>query len=98
VVGIVDHAAYCATQGGVNRLTRVMALEWSKLGVTVKAVGPTSSTRRALGHVNGEMPLARKSYGALAQRTPCESWRLPGPVLPRSVVIKVSTSCQPPPR
>lgn len=53
-----------------------------------------------LGHVNGALPeaTAGKSYGALAQRTPCESWRLPGPVLPRSVVIKVSTSCQPPPR
>jgi NAD(P)-dependent dehydrogenase (short-subunit alcohol dehydrogenase family) len=41
VVGIVDHAVYCASKGGVNQLTRVMALEWSKLGVTVNAVGPT---------------------------------------------------------
>jgi NAD(P)-dependent dehydrogenase (short-subunit alcohol dehydrogenase family) len=41
VVGIVDHAVYCATKGGVNQLTRVMALEWSKHGVTVNAVGPT---------------------------------------------------------
>jgi 2-deoxy-D-gluconate 3-dehydrogenase len=41
VVGIVDHAVYCASKGGVNQLTRVMALEWSKQGVTVNAVGPT---------------------------------------------------------
>jgi NAD(P)-dependent dehydrogenase (short-subunit alcohol dehydrogenase family) len=41
VVGIVDHAVYCASKGGVNQLTRVMALEWSKFGVTVNAVGPT---------------------------------------------------------
>jgi NAD(P)-dependent dehydrogenase (short-subunit alcohol dehydrogenase family) len=41
VVGIVDHAVYCASKGGVNQLTRVLALEWSKLGVTVNAVGPT---------------------------------------------------------
>lgn len=41
VVGIVDHAVYCASKGGVNQLTRVMALEWSKRGVTVNAVGPT---------------------------------------------------------
>ncbi|RYZ10014.1 MAG: SDR family oxidoreductase [Myxococcales bacterium] len=41
VVGIVDHAVYCASKGGVNQLTRVMALEWSKHGVTVNAVGPT---------------------------------------------------------
>ena len=41
VVGIVDHAVYCASKGGVNQLTRVLALEWSKHGVTVNAVGPT---------------------------------------------------------
>jgi 2-deoxy-D-gluconate 3-dehydrogenase len=41
VVGIVDHAVYCASKGGVNQLTRVLSLEWSKLGVTVNAVGPT---------------------------------------------------------
>jgi NAD(P)-dependent dehydrogenase (short-subunit alcohol dehydrogenase family) len=40
-VGIVDHAVYCASKGGVNQLTRVMALEWSKFGVTVNAVAPT---------------------------------------------------------
>jgi NAD(P)-dependent dehydrogenase (short-subunit alcohol dehydrogenase family) len=41
VVGIPDHAVYCATKGGVNQLTRVLALEWSSRGVNVNAVGPT---------------------------------------------------------
>ena len=41
VVGIEDHAVYCASKGGVNQLTRVMALEWSRHGVTTNAVGPT---------------------------------------------------------
>ena len=41
VVGIREHAVYCATKGGVNQLTRVLALEWSAQGVTVNAVGPT---------------------------------------------------------
>lgn len=41
VVGIRDHAVYSASKGGVNMLTKVLALEWSGRGVTVNAVAPT---------------------------------------------------------
>jgi NAD(P)-dependent dehydrogenase (short-subunit alcohol dehydrogenase family) len=41
VVGIKEHAVYCASKGGVNQLTRVLALEWSSRGVNVNAVAPT---------------------------------------------------------
>ncbi len=41
VVGIRDHAVYSASKGGVNLLTKVLALEWSARGVTVNAVAPT---------------------------------------------------------
>lgn len=41
LVGIRDHAVYCATKGAVNQLVRVLALEWGHLGVTVNAVAPT---------------------------------------------------------
>ena len=41
LVGIPRHAIYSAGKGGVNMLTRVLALEWSPLGVTVNAVAPT---------------------------------------------------------
>jgi 2-deoxy-D-gluconate 3-dehydrogenase len=41
VVGIRDHAVYSASKGGVNLLTKVLALEWSNRGVTVNAVAPT---------------------------------------------------------
>lgn len=32
---------YCASKGGMNQMTRVMALEWGKEGVIVSAVAPT---------------------------------------------------------
>ena len=41
VVGIRDSVVYCASKGGVNQLTKVLALEWSASGVTINAVGPT---------------------------------------------------------
>lgn len=41
VVGIREHAVYSASKGGVNLLTKVLALEWSHRGVTVNAVAPT---------------------------------------------------------
>ncbi len=41
VVGIKDHAVYCATKGAMNQWTRVLALEWAPRGVTVNAIGPT---------------------------------------------------------
>jgi NAD(P)-dependent dehydrogenase (short-subunit alcohol dehydrogenase family) len=41
VVGIRDHAVYSTSKGGVNLLTKVLALEWSARGVNVNAVAPT---------------------------------------------------------
>ena len=36
-----DQLAYSSSKGGVNQLTRVMALEWAKKGIRVNAVAPT---------------------------------------------------------
>jgi NAD(P)-dependent dehydrogenase (short-subunit alcohol dehydrogenase family) len=40
-VGIPRHAAYSASKGGVELLTKVLALEWGPHGVTVNTVAPT---------------------------------------------------------
>ena len=41
VVAIEGHAAYAASKGGLNMLTKVMALEWGAHNIQVNAVAPT---------------------------------------------------------
>ena len=40
-VAFADHAAYCASKGALDALTRVLALEWGPHGIRVNAVNPT---------------------------------------------------------
>lgn len=40
-VGLLRRAAYCASKGGVNLLTKVLAIEWAQYNVNVNAVAPT---------------------------------------------------------
>ena len=40
VVAGENRAAYCASKAGLANLTRVLALEWLKYGITVNAIGP----------------------------------------------------------
>lgn len=41
VIGLADHAAYCASKAALVGLTKVLSLEWAPHGVTVNAVSPT---------------------------------------------------------
>ena len=40
VVSRPDRAAYCASKAGVANLTRALAQEWTRHGITVNAIGP----------------------------------------------------------
>ena len=41
VVGLEGHAAYCASKGGLNMLTKVMTVEWAKYNIQINTVCPT---------------------------------------------------------
>ncbi|SHO65553.1 NAD(P)-dependent dehydrogenase, short-chain alcohol dehydrogenase family [Pseudoxanthobacter soli DSM 19599] len=40
-IGFADHAAYCASKGALDAMTRVMANELGRKGIRVNAVNPT---------------------------------------------------------
>jgi 2-deoxy-D-gluconate 3-dehydrogenase len=39
--GLLYRAAYCSSKGGVDQITRVLALEWSKHKINVNSLAPT---------------------------------------------------------
>lgn len=40
-VGLLQRAAYCSSKGGVNLLTKVLAIEWAQYNINVNAIAPT---------------------------------------------------------
>jgi L-xylulose reductase len=71
--GIADHAAYCASKGALDQLTRVMALELGPHGIRVNAVNPTVTLT----------PMAEMAWsdparsGAMMARIPLGKFALP---------------------
>jgi NAD(P)-dependent dehydrogenase (short-subunit alcohol dehydrogenase family) len=68
VLGLKEQAAYCASKGGINQLTKVMALNLIEHGIRVNAIGPgpimTELMERVARSNDGlESILKRTPYG-----------------------------------
>ena len=58
--GMANGSAYCAAQAGVLNLTRALALEWARSGVTVNAIGAGwTEGMGIIGGVEGRQQLER---------------------------------------
>ena len=65
-VAIPNQVPYCVSKGGINQLTKVMALSLAPYGITVNAVGPGSIMTEMLASVNDD-PAAKNR---ILSRTP----------------------------
>ena len=66
VVAIADQVPYCVSKGGVNQLTKVMALALAPHGIRVNAIGPGSIMTDMLAAVNSDPGAKQK----MLSRTP----------------------------
>jgi len=62
LVALDGHLAYCASKAGVLGMTRVLAMEWGPLGISVNAISPTvvETDMGAQGSWSGEIGEAFK--------------------------------------
>lgn len=66
VFAIADQVPYSVSKGGINQLTKVMALALAPYGIRVNAIGPGSIMTEMLASVNSD-PAARRK---VLSRTP----------------------------
>ncbi len=71
VVALDRHLAYCTSKAGILGLTRVLALEWARQGITVNAISPTvvetELGRKAWAGAVGEAMKQKIPTGRFAQ-------------------------------
>ena len=79
-IGLPNLAAYGATKGGVNQLTRALAVEWAARGITVNAIGP-GRIRTAMTEDIFSDPAQASFVSRIPMRRPGEPSDLTGAVV-----------------
>lgn len=71
VIALERHVAYCASKAAIVGMTKVLALEWARHGITVNAISPTvvetELGRKAWAGAVGEAMKARIPVGRFAR-------------------------------
>lgn len=69
-VALENQLAYASSKGGVNQMTKVMALEWAKKGVRVNAIAPTYFETEMVRQISSD----KERFNFINQRTPMGRW------------------------
>lgn len=69
-VGLPNQLAYASSKGGVEQMTKVMALEWAKQGVRVNAIAPTYFETEMVSQIRQDA----ERFNFINERTPMGRW------------------------
>lgn len=69
-VGLPSQLAYASAKGGVEQMTKVMALEWAKQGVRVNAIAPTYFETEMVKQIRNDP----ERFAFINERTPMGRW------------------------
>jgi len=72
-VGLPNQVAYASSKGGVDQMTKVMAIEWAQQGVRVNAIGPTYFETDLVAQIRNDP----ERFKFINERTPMGRWGYP---------------------
>lgn len=72
-VALPNQLAYASSKGGVDQMTKVMALEWARKGVRVNAIAPTYFETELVAQLRNDP----ERFNFISERTPMGRWGYP---------------------
>jgi NAD(P)-dependent dehydrogenase (short-subunit alcohol dehydrogenase family) len=69
-IALPNQLAYASAKGGVEQMTKIMALEWAKQGIRVNAIGPTYFETEMVKPIRNDP----ERFNFINTRTPMGRW------------------------